>query len=260
MPIYDAPGGNEVRSPNPAVVIVDKDGVPASLGGGSGGSGPTAAEIGEAVNGTPITGQTLEAGGASGTGWLSSLRKAITDRIPASLGAKTGANSLSVVPASDSTFKSIGVGAVLRQSVTRPNNTTAYGANTVWGGIFTLATGYAPGTVLIPTDIEIILSTVANTATMRVYLLNSPLTTPITDNGTFSPPLSDANTKFSTVQGIPMGAMSAVGANLYSSASVVGQQQQVTVDASGNIYAYVITSAHTPVASSVMTLKIGVVV
>lgn len=40
--------------------------------------------------GTPITGQSLEAGGASGQGWLSSLRKAITDRLPAALGGNGG--------------------------------------------------------------------------------------------------------------------------------------------------------------------------
>jgi hypothetical protein len=51
-----------------------------SLGGGGGAS---ATDIGNAVNGTPITGQTLETGGAGNTGWLASLRKAITDRFPA---------------------------------------------------------------------------------------------------------------------------------------------------------------------------------
>jgi hypothetical protein len=179
--------------------------------------------------------------------------------------ASSGASASDIGEAVDDELRAsplivIGSGRVLRQSVTRPNNTTAYGANTVWGGIFTFATGYSPGTVLIPTDIELILSTAANTATMRVYLLNAPPSPAINDNGTFQPSLAEMAAKASTVQGIPMGAMAITGANIYSSASVVGQQQQVTVDGSGNIYAYVVTSAHTPVESSVMTLKIGVVV
>lgn len=55
---------------------------------------------GVAKDGTPITGQALEAGGASVTGWLSSLRKAITDRL-GTLGQKTMANSTPVAIASD---------------------------------------------------------------------------------------------------------------------------------------------------------------
>jgi hypothetical protein len=80
MPVFDAPGGNEIKVANPPVMLVDKDGVPASLSGGGGG-GASATDIGNAVNGTPITGQTLEAGGNGGTGWLASIRKAITDRL-----------------------------------------------------------------------------------------------------------------------------------------------------------------------------------
>jgi hypothetical protein len=50
-------------------------------GGGGSGSGASASEIGEAVNGTPITGQTLETGGTQLVGWLASLRLAITSRL-----------------------------------------------------------------------------------------------------------------------------------------------------------------------------------
>jgi hypothetical protein len=53
------------------------------------------------TTGTPITGQSLESGGAGGTGWLASLRKAITDRLPTALGQTTKNASLSVSVASD---------------------------------------------------------------------------------------------------------------------------------------------------------------
>jgi hypothetical protein len=40
---------------------------------------------GAATDGAPVSGQVLEAGGTSLMGWLSSVRKAITDRLPAAL-------------------------------------------------------------------------------------------------------------------------------------------------------------------------------
>lgn len=45
------------------------------------------------VTGVPITGQSLEAGGSGALGWLASIRKAITDRLPAAL---TGSGNLKV--------------------------------------------------------------------------------------------------------------------------------------------------------------------
>jgi len=120
MPIYDAPGGNEVRSPNPAVVIVDKDGVPASLGSTPGGSGPTAAEIGEAVDdalrATPLA--------------------ASSDQLPASLGAWPGSESLTTVTSSDALI-------LANFTITRSGSPVSYAANThvadVTGAFRTLA-------------------------------------------------------------------------------------------------------------------------
>lgn len=54
-----------------------------------------------AATGAAITGQSLEAGGSGLLGWLASLRKAFTDRLPASLGQKAKAASLAVTLASD---------------------------------------------------------------------------------------------------------------------------------------------------------------
>lgn len=61
-------------------------------------------EVGSNSVATPVTGQTLETGGVSDIGWLSSIRKAITDRLPAALGGTTAANSLPVVLSSDGPF------------------------------------------------------------------------------------------------------------------------------------------------------------
>jgi hypothetical protein len=45
------------------------------------------------TEGAPISGQSLESGGSGGLGWLASLRKALTDRLPAAL---TGSGNLKV--------------------------------------------------------------------------------------------------------------------------------------------------------------------
>jgi hypothetical protein len=96
------------------------------VGSGGGGGGASASDIGNAVNGTPINGQSLEAGGTGNTGWLASIRKAITDRLPASLGAKTGAGSISVVPASDG-FPVTNTGVGLPADSAATSNTGTFG-------------------------------------------------------------------------------------------------------------------------------------
>ena len=76
------------------------DRLPAALVGGRLDINIGADGVGLSKEGTPITGQTLEAGGANAEGWLSSLRKAITDRLGL-LGQQTMANSTPVVIASN---------------------------------------------------------------------------------------------------------------------------------------------------------------
>jgi hypothetical protein len=70
---------------NPSGVTQPVSGTITANVGTTGGLALDATVSGVAKDGTPITGQTLETGGASVLGWLSSLRKAITDRLPAAL-------------------------------------------------------------------------------------------------------------------------------------------------------------------------------
>src|SRR5438046_827652 len=101
-----------------------------------------------AQQGAPVTGQSLEAGGSAVLGWFSSLRKAITDRLPTSLvsgrldvnvGASAvvqvgdnggllsvddGAGSLTV----DGTVTAGFIAKVVTATLTRPANTTTYTA------------------------------------------------------------------------------------------------------------------------------------
>lgn len=54
--------------------------------------------------GVPITGAAMPTAGVGLTGWLSAIWKSLSGQLPASLGAKAGAASLSVVPNSDTVF------------------------------------------------------------------------------------------------------------------------------------------------------------
>lgn len=74
--------GNPVRGGDPYRVFIDN---------GSDSPAQVSAEVTATIDvGDPITGQALEAGGTGLLGWLSSLRKAITDRLPAALGTGGG--------------------------------------------------------------------------------------------------------------------------------------------------------------------------
>lgn len=82
---------------------------------------------GESATGTKITAATMPAGGAGMLGWLSAAWYELTVRLPATLGIKTAAASLSVVPASDAVHK-VGVIANITATFNRPADTTAYAA------------------------------------------------------------------------------------------------------------------------------------
>ena len=154
-----------------------------------------------------------------------------------------------------------GLGQVLRGSFTRPNNTNGYGANSVQGGVFSLATNYPPGTVILPIDIEFISTNTIDLGAKSVFFLNSDLTTTIPDGGTWNPSEADMRAKCSSLAGIPLGNMAQpfTGAS-YAVAAYQGTQNQITVGADGSVKAYVISaSAYTPIALSVMSLKVGTV-
>lgn len=72
--------------------------------------------------GAPITGQSLEAGGSGALGWLASLRKAITDRLPAALGASGGLKVEEVAAvSSEVTLLTLAARTVDTQSATQTN-------------------------------------------------------------------------------------------------------------------------------------------
>lgn len=115
--------------------------------------------------------------------------------LPSSLGAKTGANSLSVVPASDAIATTGGLARIASSTITRPANTTAYSigdlvANNVTAGSvtpFTLAAARINDGSLILRRIRLRKSTATLTnAQFRVHLFSASPTVSVGDNAAFN--------------------------------------------------------------------------
>jgi hypothetical protein len=150
------------------------------------------------MSGIPIAGtnqQALLVSDASSAEILSNIRA----QIPASLGVKTAANSLSITPASDAIFsvtQATPPAFLFETIIQRAANTTTYAINDVYGAAFELVSNPAPSTgqFLIITDIEIIWNTTAMPSGMSSFALYLYRVTPpsaVADNGAFSIPVPD---------------------------------------------------------------------
>lgn len=131
----DASAANQVTGNNTLTAISGK--LPATLGAKAT-SAALAVSIAtdDAQFGAKTTASAIGAGGSGVIGWLSDAvaqLKALVLQLPASLGIKPAAASLSVAPASDATFALTPTSVRSSVSVTRPANTTAYTAGDVVG-------------------------------------------------------------------------------------------------------------------------------
>jgi hypothetical protein len=123
---------------------------------------------------------------------------AIRALLPASLGAKTAANSLSITPASDAIFsvtQATPPAFLFETIIQRAANTTTYAINDVYGAAFELVSNPAPSTgqFLIITDIEILWNTTtmpSGMSSFALYLYRTPPSA-VADNGAFSIPVPD---------------------------------------------------------------------
>jgi hypothetical protein len=108
---------------------------------------------GAATDGAPVSGQTLEAGGSALMGWLSSVRKAITDRLPAALvGGRLDMNIGAVavtVPVSGTFWQATQPvsGTVTANAGTGPFPVSDNGGSITVDGTFWQATQPVSGTV-----------------------------------------------------------------------------------------------------------------
>lgn len=144
--------------------------VSVATGTGWGAVAPTA--------GAAITGQSLEAGGSGQTGWLSSLKKAITDL-----------KSLIVLAAGEAHVGAVGGATVaVRVEKTRPNDTNAYIANDVIAESASAGTSWAFAVGRVATGSGVIVGaqvatdSTAGVARLELDLYDTDLATPLNDN------------------------------------------------------------------------------
>jgi hypothetical protein len=174
-------------------------------------------------------------------------------QLPSSLGAKTSANSLSVVNAAD-----IIPAYLSTATITRAANTTAYTANDTYGAAFELTNIGASGSFVMVTDIEIIFNLTALPSGMAGFALYPYLVTPpsaIADNGAFSIPSGDRASVLSP-NGISLSASLARGGG-----SVVAQANNLNLVyklTGTSLFAYLVTLGAFPPAANSETATIKV--
>ena len=178
--------------------------------------------------------------------------------LPATLGAKTSANSLSITPASDAVFSvtqaPVTPAFLLTSTIQRAANTTAYTANDVYGASFELISSPAPasGQWILITDIEIIFNIAALPSGMAGFQLYTYGVTPpsaVADNGAFSLPTGDRSAIIFP-NGISLGSATLARGG----GSVVAQANNINVACKltgTSLFAYLVTlAAFTPAAVS----------
>jgi len=170
--------------------------------------------------------------------------------LPASLGAKTAANSLSTTPASDATYTLTPTSIVVSQSVTRPANTTAYTANDVVGGAITFAAiGASAGYItILGADLRYDVAAVpSGMSNMRLYLYQKTPPSATADNGAWDLPSGD---RADFIGYIDLVAPADLGSTLY--VQVSGLNYQIKLGAGETaLYGYLVTTGgYTPAANS----------
>jgi hypothetical protein len=207
------------------------------------------------MSGIPIAGtnqQALLVSDASSAEILSNIRA----QIPASLGVKTAANSLSITPASDAIFsvtQATPPAFLFETIIQRAANTTTYAINDVYGAAFELVSNPAPSTgqFLIITDIEILWNTTTMPSGMSSFALYLYRVTPpsaVADNGAFSVPIGD-RTAIIYPNGILLNAFTPRGGGVIS--AQVNNLNLVVKLTGTSLFAYLVTlGSFTPSAPS----------
>lgn len=236
---------------------------PAALGGATAANsfpvvlssdGPFATQTGAITETSPAT----DTASSGLNGRLQRIAQRLTSliaQIPASLGIKTTANSMSVTLPSDISFGS----AV---SLTRTNDTNAYTANDVVGAAtgstaaltFTVGAGAGEYTIT-SASLEIdAAAVIASETNYILYLYNVTPPSALGDNAAWDLPSGD---RASYLGAINLGAPADLGSTLSVEQSLIGKQ--ITL-ASGNLFAYLVTvGAYTPTASRVHVITLHTV-
>ena len=187
----------------------------------------------------------LAAGGAGLIGWLSS----IWAQLPASLGIKTAAASLSVAPASDAVFSLAQTAVRSAITVTRPANVTAYTAGDVVGGAITFTSLAASGGYLMLTGADLRYDVAAiptGMTSFRLYLYDATPPSALADNAAFD---LQAGDRAAYLGFVDIGSVADMGSTLC--AQVDQLNKLLKQNASTSLFGYLVTNGgYTPAANS----------
>ena len=173
--------------------------------------------------------------------------------LPASLGPKTAATSLSVVPASDALFTLAPSAYRSAPTVTRPANVTAYSAGDVVGATAAAITfpaiGLSDGHIML-TSIDLRIDVAAVPAGMLSFRLHLYTVTPpsaLADNAVWALPAGDrANYAGFVDLGVPVD----VGSTLFIQTDSVNKHIKLSAGETA-LYGYLVTNgAFTPAGNS----------
>lgn len=235
------------------------------------------------VTGAPITGQSLEAGGSGVLGWLASVRKAITDRLPAAL---TGSGNLKVSLAESTASQAVtqsgtwtvqpgntanttawkmdgsavtqpvsGAGAGVKVALTV--TAAAYSAGNSIGGLITIANAVrVSGGVSILASIQI-LDRANQKPTGTIYIFDAnPTNATLTDKTAFVFSTDDLK----VIAQIPVVSTDYVTTNSKASASLANLARVVQAASGTTLYAaFVPTSTPTFAATTDVQLIFNLV-
>ncbi len=240
------------------VLLIGTDGLPYNAAGGGGGGAGDASAANQTTQITQL-GAVTETAPATDTassglnGRLQRIAQRLTSliaQLPASLGIKTAANSLSVAPASDAAFALVPTSIVVSTTVTRPANVTAYTANDVVGGAITFASiGASAGYVTIMgADLRYDVAAVpSGMAGMRLYLYSVTPPSASADNAAWDLPSGD---RTSFMGYIDLGTPVDLGSTLYTQVDNLNRQVKLGAGETA-LYGYLVTAGgYTPAANS----------
>lgn len=231
--------------------ILDVDGVPTTVStiwrnqttAADLGSAPSFANI-ELVGATALTNTQLRASA------VSVVDTALAAQLPATLGTKTAAASLSVVPASDAAFPAAPVGYRSQLQTTRPANVTPYTAGDVVGGVLTFADMGAAGRHMMLTSCDMrydVASLPAGMTAFRLHLYSATPPSALADNAAWDLSSGDRSVYIGFID---LAAPLDLGNTLFTQYDGVNKQFKLGA-AETSVYGYLVTTGtYTPAANS----------
>lgn len=171
-------------------------------------------------------------------------------QLPASLGSKPAAQSISITPASDALFTLSPTGFRSQTVVTRPANVTPYTAGDVVGGVIAFANiGPVGGHVILTTcDLRIDISAVpAGMTSFRLHVYSATPPSALADNAVWDLPAGDRS---AYIGFIDLGTPADLGSTLFSQVDSINRQSKLGASETA-LYGYLVTATgFTPASNS----------